>query len=815
MTRIKLLFSALITMTLFYLLQFPQQNLAPFPMGKFLNPFSGFWHNDTGGDEILSSRTLTGLKNSVIVQWDDRRVPHVFAQNDHDLYFTQGYLTARDRLWQMDFITRAAAGRIAEVVPGSLEYDRYRRRVGMIYAAENALKMMLADSVSRAALEAYTLGVNAWVEALDGKDFPLEFKILNYRPELWTPLKSALLLKYMAWELSGFSEELMMTRTRLALGDSLTEALFFRPPLLMEPVIPAGTPWPFQPLPVPDKPEADFFQLPLNAALPFEPDPANGSNNWAVSGSKTRSGYPILCSDPHLGLRLPSIWYEMQLVSPTVNAYGVTLPGTPTVIIGFNREVAWGQTNAGTDVLDWYEVEFKEDNPWEYRYGDAWLPAQQRIERIAVRGGGTVVDTIPITQHGLVVYRQHEKAFKEGIPTGTALRWAAHDPSNELRTFLLLNRARNYDDFVEALSYYDCPGQNFVFASAGGDIAMHHNGKFPLRWPRQGRYISDGRDPAYQWQGWIPREQLPKTRNPARGFVASANQNPAAADYPYYMDGKYASFERGARINERLEAMQRITPEDMMQLQNDNLNLHARTALPRMLAVLEKQDLSLFESRNLQVLQEWNYMNHRDSIAPIIWDRWWDNFQQLVWEDECYSEPYGRLLFPRRDVTVDLVLNDSASSFFDIRSTADTRETFSDLLLLSFQKTDQDLTQAYGTFGEGWRWGKSRGTDIPHMAKIPGLGRMGLDTSGDSMIVNATKKRHGPSWRMVVALGPEVKAWGIYPGGQSGNPGSKYYDDFVDSWVNGKYYELLYLKSPGDSHPRLVGKSILQGGAQP
>ena len=367
---------------------------------------------------------------------------------------------------------------------------------------------------------------------------------------------------------------------------------------------------------------------------------------------------------------------------------------------------------------------------------------------------------------------------------------------------------------MEALSYYDCPGQNFVFAAADGDIAMHHNGKFPLRWPRQGRFISDGRDPAYQWQGWIPREQLPQTRNPAREFVASANQNPAAADYPYYMAGKYASFERGARINERLTALSDITPEDMMQLQNDNLNLHARTALPRMLAALEKQDLSLFESRNLQVLQEWNYMNHRDSIAPIIWDRWWDNFQRLVWEDECYSEQYGRLLFPRRDVTVDLVLNDSASSFFDIRSTDD-RETFSDLLLLSFQKTDQDLTQAYGTFSEDWRWGKSRGTDIPHMAKIPGLGRRGLDTSGDSMIVNATKKRHGPSWRMVVALGPEVKAWGIYPGGQSGNPGSKYYDDFVDSWVDGKYYELLYLKSPGDSHPRLVGKSILQGGAQP
>jgi len=844
----RLFFLLTITLGLFYLLNFPRGQKLPFAPGEFFNPFSGFWQNNLRSDRIPEKLHLTGLADSVIVRWDDRRVPHVFARNAQDLYFTQGYLTARERLWQMDFLVRAAAGRISEIIgPDSalVEYDRYRRRIGIVYAAENSLKMAQQDDASRLALNAYTAGVNAWIEQLEARDIPVEFKILHYRPELWTPLKSALLLKHMAWELTGYSEETLHTRLRAALGDSLTEKLYFPASFLAKPVIPAGTPWNFQPLPSPSPPETLFqafplrspglsglaphsrfsihhsplsltdpqlaianYQLPIANFLP--PNPANGSNNWAVSGRKTRNGYPIFCSDPHLGLTLPSIWYEIQLSSPEVNVYGVSLPGTPTVVIGFNQHIAWGMTNAHTDVLDWYQVEFNPANPREYRYQAEWRTAKQRLEKIAGRGGQTLTDTLLITREGLVVFQAPQKTVSGSVISGMALRWTGHDPSNELAASLKLNRAASYGEFMEALAGYHCPGQNFALASSEGDIAIIHRGKFPLRWKGEGRFLGEARNPAYHWRDWIPGEHLPQVKNPSQGFIASANQAPADSTYPYFLNGKYAPFDRSLRIFESLSEMENITVQDMMALQTDILNLRARTLLPRMLDILERQDISLAEATNIEVLRAWNLENRRDAPASIIFETWWENLHRMIWEDEIPAES-GTALLPREEATINLLLRDTASVFFDLRDTEEP-ETLGDILLISFGKTHEELTQRFGAFGEGWNWGKARGTEIPHLARLKGFGREGLETDGNHNIVNAIKKTHGPSWRMVVELGPRVKAWGIYPGGQSGNPGSAHYDEFVNDWVNGKYYELLYLQSAAETHPRLIAKTVLRGG---
>ncbi len=814
MKWVKFIISASITLALFYLLNFPVIEKTPFAIGDFANPYSGFWQNGEMIEERLDDREIPGLQESVIVQWDNRGVPHVFARNAHDLYFVQGYLTARDRLWQMDIITRASAGRVAEVIPERVEFDRYRRRTGMLYAAEVAVKAAMADETSRLAMEALSDGVNAWIDQLTPASYPLEFKILNYAPEAWSPLKSALLLKYMSWNLSARNNEVLWSRTRTALGDSVMSELFFHEPLNMKTIIPDDTPWEFKPLEAPSAPDSLFSATMLAFENMLQPAADLGSNNWVVDGSKTLSGYPILSNDPHLGLNLPSIWYEMQLVAPEINVYGVTLPGAPGVVIGFNENIAWGVTNAGVDVMDWYQMHFHPEDPWKYRFGDEWREATPRIEEIHVRNSETVIDTIAMTHLGPVSYREGEESLLDAIPSGMALRWVAHDPSLEVKAFWLLNRAVGYNDFVEALSFYDCPAQNFVFASRHGDIAMHHHGKIPLRWKHQGRFISDGSNPAYEWQGYIPREHIPHAKNPARGFLGSANQNPVTDRYPYQMYGFYATFERGARIHERLLEMNNITPEDMMALQNDNLNLHARAALPAMLSSLQDEELSLFEYRNLELLQQWNYESHRDSIAPIIFQYWWNNFQKLVWEDEFSHPEFGQLKFPRKDVTIDLLLNEPDSRYFDNILTEDYPETLADILLLSFQRADLELSEELGQFSEDWRWGKSRGTDITHLARIPGMSRLALNTNGNRGIVNATGKTHGPSWRMVVALGPEVKAWGIYPGGQSGNPGSANYDAFIDDWVEGQYYELIYLKSPTETHPDVVAKTILKGGGQ-
>lgn len=805
MKWLKPLLASAVSLALFLALNFKHGDVPP--LGKLLNPFAGFWQNNASRDAILTTQQLPELQAPVEIVWDDRRVAHVFAQNAHDLYFAQGYLTARDRLWQMEFQTHAAAGRLAEIVgPRALEHDRYRRRIGMIYAAENALKAMQEDEASRIVVEAYTAGVNAWIQNLSAKDLPLEYKIFDYQPEPWTPIKCALLLKQMAWTLTGYSNDRIMSLTRSALGEELMQRLYPIYPPEQDPIMPTSTPWNFQPNAV-SKPSAMFRSTLSGATINVERTSTDGSNNWAVSGSKTASGYPILCNDPHLALTLPSIWYEMQLVSPEVNVYGVTLPGTPAVIIGFNQSIAWGVTNAGSDVLDWFEIKFKDAKRAEYFYNGAWQVTQQRIEEIKVRGAATVRDTLIYTHHGPVPYREKEKPFNLETPAGAAMRWTAHDASREMMTFLQLNRARNYEEYVAAIANFDCPAQNFVFADTAGDIAIWHNGKFPLRWQEQGKYISDGSDPAYDWQGWVPRAEVPHVKNPERGFVSSANQSATDLSYPYYLGSDYAAFERGARINEYLAAKSQITPQDMMALQNDAVSLFAQKVLPRLLETLPAEKLDAEQREFYEMLKSWNYEYRAELAAPLIFNTWWRELYELIWKDDMKIGE-SELKYPRRDVTMSLVLNEPTSSFYDIKNTPQT-ESLAELTLLAFQNMQSKLAKEHGAFGASWHWEKARGTDVGHLARIPGLGRMQLPTSGNGDNVNATTKTHGPSWRMIVALGPQVQAWGLYPGGQSGEPGSRFYDNMVDDWVAGKYYELLYLKTATENDARIAGKTSL------
>jgi penicillin amidase len=815
MRWLKLLISAVIAVGLFYLCNFGQ-NIGRVhlpPMGKFFSPFSGFWQNGTQSDEIVDKLDVPGLKDEVTVIWDDRRVPHIFARNAHDLYIAQGYITARDRLWQMEFQTHFAAGRLSEMMgERALSVDLFRRRIGMVYAAENSLSMIENDEQAKETILAYTAGVNAYIRELDDLTKPLEYKILDYAPEEWTPLKCALLLKYMSWDLTGRNSERAMTRTREALGDELMKKLYPNYPPFQDPIVPAGTKWDFTPKTI-EKPASPFTPGTAAAWLDYpQPGQWNGSNNWAVSGAKTANGHAILSNDPHLLLRLPSIWYEMQLSMPGLNVYGVTLPGSPAVIIGFNNSIAWGVTNAGSDVLDWYEIKFKDNSHKEYWHDGQWKQTVARIEEIKVRGSETVLDTVYYTHHGPVVDLQNSVSENSSTVPGAAMRWVAHDPSNELRAFLQLNRAGNYEEYVEALSYYDSPAQNFAYADISGNIAIWHNGKFPLRWAGQGKYVSDGTNPGYDWQSWLPHAHNPHVRNPGRGFVSSANQNPADESYPYYLGWNYANFTRGARINERLAALEAITPQDMLDLQNDCLSLRARTILPTLISHLKEQNLTEEESKILNVLKTWNYESKAMQAAPLIFENWWSNLFRLIWQDEM-SRENGRLKWPRSDVTFDLILNQPENTFFDITTTADQKETLSDLVFRAFRQTKEELEKTFGSMGKSWAWGKARGTDINHLARIPGLGRVDLLTNGDRGIVNATGKNHGPSWRMVVELDPAgVQAWAIYPGGQSGNPGSYYYDNMVDDWVAGRAYKLAFLQSADEKHENIIGKTILGGG---
>ena len=779
------------------------------PLGKLLSPFQGYLQNAEAAPPAgTTAIVLSGITDEVVVRYDDNAVPHVFAQHDEDLYFAQGYVVARDRLWQMEFYTLVAAGRLTEVVGAAvLEYDRYNRRRGMARSAAAIAQRLAADSVAGPMLEAYAAGVNAYIDQLDDRDLPVAYKLLDYKPEPWSPYKSILMLMNMRNTLNGGSYDIRLTNVLATYGPDVVADLFPEYPAVESPIVPEGTPWDFDPLaspPVPDVVTAPRDSNLLAFAVPA-PRPEVGSNNWAIGGGRSATGLPILANDPHLQLSLPSIWYQMQLSSPSVNVYGVALPGAPAIIIGFNKDVAWGVTNVGSDVMDFYRIHFRDSTMAEYLHDGQWKPTTMQVEDFEIKGGRVLHDTLYYTHHGPVVYHNpSESAHVNSVPVGYAMRWITNETDGaDVLTFHYLNRAKHYDDYREALTYFTAPAQNFVFASNGNDIAITSNGKLPLKWKGQGKYLLDGTMAAHDWQGWIPRAQNPTVKNPPRGFVSSANQFPADTTYPYYLDWRFAHPSRAIRINERLEVMHAATADSLRDLQNDNFNVDARRILPRLLRALATDD-SIRRSAEYDIVERWDYRNDADAVGATIFEGWMDRLPAAIWDDEFPSD--RGLMYPSLDRTYTLITDAPDAPWFDDRRTTDTVETVDAIICRSFRQTVSGLRERFGDVSaEGWAWSRVKNTRIMHLVpNFTSFGRTGIANGGGGGVVNATSGTHGPSWRMVVQLDGEWPiAYGVYPGGQSGNPGSVYYDNMIDRWAAGELDTLLFMKTMDEPSPRL------------
>lgn len=774
-------------------------------LGYFLSPQQGFWKNaEKINTDFNATLIANDLKGKVDVYVDDRLVPHIYADNDADAYFVQGYLHAKFRLWQMDFQTRVAAGRLSEIAGADkLSIDRFFRRLGMVYGAEQTEEAINANNpIMKATVDSYTAGVNAYLKQLAPEDLPFEFKLMNYQPELWTPKKTYLFLMFMSYDLTGRSAgaDLQLTNTRDYLGYDLFEKLYTNQQDSLDPIIPKGTSYleasihPIKPI------NADSIYLHINpknknsdltlVESPEAPNKNNGSNNWAVSGSKTKSGRPILCSDPHLGLNLPSLWYEVQITTPTHSTYGASFPGSPAVIIGFNDSLAWGVTNAGRDVLDYYEVKFKDSTQNEYWMNGTWNAVSKRTEIIKVKDSADVIEEISMTHWGPTMYDAHYQNAQSNGHT-LAVKWTAHVASTGVETFYQLNRAKNYDDYLKAISLWTCPGQNFVLATKSGDIAIKQQGTFVARWERQGDFIMPGDDSSYAWQGLIPKDENPIIKNPERGFVSSANQKATDPSYPYYL-GTASSFPlyRGISVNKHLLAMSQITAQDMLALQTDNFNVFAQSARPALMKYVQMDKLNVDEKRMVNELASWDLFNDVHSRGITIFKFIWDQMEDAVWGDELEGSKIP-LTHPEAFVLLDQLYKDSNFSVADDIRTHDKVENFKDQITLAIQKATIQLLALEKE--NKMEWGAYKATRVSHLTKIPALSRLNLPIGGGVNIINATSENHGPSWRMVVHLTDEIEAYGLYPGGQSGNPGSPYYDSFIDYWAAGKYYRLLFL----------------------
>lgn len=766
------------------------------PLGPLFSPASGFWQQAKENNRTEETLNFPQLEAPVQVVFDKHNIPHIFAQTPTDAYFAQGYLTARDRLWQMDMTTRHAAGRLAEVLgPQLIESDRQQRRLGLLLAAERSIQAW-KKSKEYYLLEAYTQGVNTYIQQLRPADYPLEYKLMQFAPETWSPLHTALILKSMEQTLCFGNNDLPASNALHWLGRDSFNLIYPEYNPKESPVIPPGTAFAkYSP------PPAHYGNIPaLQKMLPPSslPQPPEfiGSNNWAINGSKSASGHPLLCNDPHLRLTLPSIWYQLQIHTPQSNVYGVSLPGMPGIIIGFNTHIAWGVTNVGQDVLDWYKIQWTDDTKEAYIIDGHVQKVQKIVEVIRVKGQAPIYDTVRYTSWGPVVYEDPENKYAD-----LALHWIALQtpPPEQMSTFLRINRATDYQSFKNALRTHTSPPQNFAFASTQGNIALIVTGHFPIRQTEQGRFIQDGSNSQNAWQDFIPFEALPQTFNPKRGFVSSANQRSTDLTYPYYYTGRFADY-RGRYINRSLQKMQQATIEDMQKLQCSTYSLQAEENLSALIKHLTTSALSPIQHQILDSLLAWDYQFDAHKKAPALYEKWWRNFYRLSWDEWLSLSDSIPVLMPEGWRTIALLDSLPSANFWDIQSTPQ-RETAEDVVLTAFRQMCADLEKAFTR--PDFNWANYRSMNIDHLGQLAAFGHQNLQIGGHPTAPKAIRNGFGPSWRMVVELSSPPQAYGIYPGGQSGNPGSTHYDDLLTPWLQDQYFKLPFFLSLEDARQQL------------
>jgi penicillin amidase len=767
------------------------------PLAKFLDPFSGFWRSmDTGRGKPPEGIAFDGVQKNISVVYDSLAIPHIFASNDLDLYFAQGYITARQRLWQMEFLTHAAAGRVSEIVgagPGNsiIDYDRGQRRLGMVYAAQRGLEALATDQNAMIMVEKYTEGVNAYIRTLSYKNYPFEYKLLNYKPEPWTTLKCVLLLKSMAQSLSMGDKDMEMTNALSLFGPEMVSVLYPDREDVGDPIVSKPGGWEAT-VNLPDSVPLALPDTLINIDKLPGANPYTGSNSWVVSGSKTVTGSPMLAGDPHLDLSLPSLWYVVQLQAPGINALGASLPGLPGIIIGCTDSIAWSETNAQRDVVDWYRITFQDSTRNKYLLDDEWVDTKKVVELFKVRSSPAVYDTIVYTNWGPVPYDRHYRSSDD--KKHYAFRWMGHDPTSDILGIYKLNRATNYKTFTDAIINVACPAQNIHYADVAGNIAVHVQGRFPVRRPLEGKFILDGSKRSSGWNAFIPDIDAVVSKNSPRGFESSANQYPVDETYPYYITSTQFEAYRNRRINRLLGELTKIQPEDMMKLQSDNYNLKAEEVLPLLLSALDSTTLTAAEKNGRNILAKWDYYYNVDSQGASFFEAWWNTIMALTW-DEMQDEAVS-LDRPTSYTTVKLLREHPDFEFFDVKATPE-RETSAEVIKSAFSHAVENISKwQVAHENRHPAWGDYKDSFIRHLLRIEPLG-IHVKGGGNHDTINALTRTHGPSWRMVVSLERTgVKMWGVYPGGQSGNPGSAYYNNMTAAWLKGDYFPMKLMKVP-------------------
>ena len=750
-----------------------------------------FWYQKTiqkSQPQLSGHITVDGLLDTVKLIRDTHGVPHIYARNEPDLFFGFGYAMAQDRLWQMDLFRRIGSGHLAEILGAeAIEIDRYFRTI----SAGQIRQSLPRDLVFM--IESFAAGINAYIRDLDQR-LPLEYKILRVRPEPWQPEDYFSVFTLINWGLSiGWKVDLTAAEILRKVDEDLFREAFPTAAELGIPILSQIK----QSLP-------QFFSTSrlmletVSRLTGITPGPA--SNNWVIAGSRTQSGKPLLANDTHMALTNPSLWWEVHLVCPTIDATGFAIPGLPGLPVGRNRNVAWGVTNIMVDDVDFYIEQLHPENRHQYRDGDRWQDIDSHVETLAVKSAESLEIEVQRTRHGPII-ASHESDV--GIPEDKVVsaRWAVLEVEAPARASYLLLKAGQVADVVDALEHWQAPGQNFIFADTNGKIGYWCSAAIPIRKNGNGLLPMPGWNHTSDWAGFIPFEDLPHIIDPPEGYIASANNPVTEAIYPHTIGTYWEPIDRIRRIRDRINAKPQLSVDDMMSMQNDIFSPLAAELTAAILAVLTDNQGGYDEPNVREVLKNWDFQMSIGSSAASIVETTYLKLLENIFQDELGEELYrkyvGLTIFAPRALRQ--ILRAKHSGWLDDIRTPE-RETLTDIIAKSIDQAFNQLQEQFGPDMEKWTWGHLHTLTFHHILgerkplnRIFELGP--YPSSGSHLTVNKKQYdytapfavKEGVSQRMIVDLSEPETAYHILPTGQSGLIGSPHYADQVTLYLGGRY----------------------------
>lgn len=803
--------------------------------------------------QVSGTLNVPGLDGEVEILRDSMGVPHIYASTPHDLFFAQGFVQAQDRWWQMEFNRRIGRGEIQQLTGRSdavMGNDLFIRTVGWRRVAEQELELLPRETLD--ILDAFAEGVNAYITSRPADKLALEYRLLGVTGvtipiEPWSAIDTLVWAKVMAWNLSDSYGDELQREAILALNDEAMLTDYTPPwPYGQRPTIVQPEDLPLSEMTLRDDrmPDDAVRRTPPNLIMAggvragesvtfsasLANDPGIGSNNWVATANMTDSGYAIIANDPHLGIAMPSIWYQIGLhCMPTTedcpyNLVGFSFSSAPGIIIGHNAYIGWGVTNISADVQDLYRIRVNPDNPLQYEWNGEWRDMRVHEETIRF-GDGEPPLTIQVRETHLGPIINDNRYDRE---TGTvsgfnnedplALRWTGNEPSFPIHAVVLLNRARNWTEFRQALLYWDLPSQNFVFADTFGHIGYQMPGRIVRRAPdHSGLLPVDGWTDAYEWRGYIPYENLPRIYNPERSYIATANQ--AVVPLEYYdqlrealgnpddnllfsYDWSYG--QRGERIVNRMEALAPLSISDYMDIQNDNYNTNAANILP-VLESLEIEDAALSEVRDW--LLTWDRFNNTDSAQAVLFEFFVHRLILNVYDDQM-PEDYQASSHQVHSLIV--MFDTPENPWWDDVNTPEV-ETRDDILRRSLAEGYEMAVRFAGSDRARWRWGAIHGaTFVSNPLGLSGISlienlvnRGPFEAPGGYEIVNAASFdarqddgrfdiRSLASMRMIIDFSDFNQSQWVITTGQSGHASSDHYIDQADLWRQGRYHNMWW-----------------------